>query len=59
MTGSNVPVILVSSLILLLKQKIMSFYDLVYMILKLILLLLMATTNVERIFSATSLVKNK
>jgi hypothetical protein len=34
-------------------------YDLVYMLLELILLLPVATTNVERIFSAMTLVKNK
>ena len=34
-------------------------YDLVYMLLKLILLLPVATANVERVFSAMSLVKNK
>jgi hypothetical protein len=35
------------------------FYYLVYMILKLILLLPMATANVERVFSTMSLVKKK
>jgi hypothetical protein len=34
-------------------------YDLVYTLLKLILLLPVATANVERVFSAMSLVKNK
>ena len=34
-------------------------YDLVYLLLKLILILPVATANVERVFSAMSLVKNK
>ena len=34
-------------------------YDMVYLLLKLVLLLLVATTSVERVFSALSLVKTK
>ena len=45
--------------ILLVETKKHVVYDLVYMLLKLILLLPVATANVERVFSAMSLVKNK
>jgi hypothetical protein len=45
--------------ILLVETKKHVVYDLVYMLLKLILLLPVATTNVERVFSAITLVKNK
>ena len=34
-------------------------YDLVYMLIKLVLILPVATTSVERVFSAMNLVKNK
>jgi hypothetical protein len=34
-------------------------YDLVYLLLKLVLILPVATVSVERVFSASSLVKNK
>jgi hypothetical protein len=37
----------------------MFFYDLVYLLLKLVLILPVAATSVERVFSAMSLEKNK
>jgi hypothetical protein len=45
--------------ILLVETKKHVVYDLVYMLLKLILLLPMTTTNVKRVFYTMSLVKNK
>ena len=48
-----------SSLQCLLKQKKHIVYDLVYLLLKLILILPVATASVEGVFSAMSLVKNK
>ena len=48
-----------SSLLCLLKQKKHLVYDLVYLLLKLILILPVATANIERVFSAMGLVKNK
>ena len=48
-----------SSLLCSLKQKKHLVYDLVYLLLKLILILPVATANVERVFSSMRLVKNK
>ena len=59
MIGSNVLIIWVSSLLCLLIQKKHVVYDLVYTLLKLILILPVATASVERVFSAMSLVKDK